>query len=30
MSRFLLSPRENSEWFCSVNRHFNVDRPNPR
>jgi hypothetical protein len=30
ISRFALSPRGESEWLCSVNRHRNLDRPNPR
>ena len=31
VSRFLLSPTQDpSEWLFSVNRHHNVDRPNPR
>jgi len=30
ISRFLLSPLQDSEWLFSVNRHHNVDRPDPR
>jgi hypothetical protein len=31
ISRFLLSPTsEGSEWLFSVNRHHNLDRPDPR
>jgi hypothetical protein len=30
ISRFSLSPREDGDWLCSVNRHRNLDRPNPR
>jgi hypothetical protein len=27
---FVLAPAEDTHWFCSVARHWNVDRPNPR
>ena len=30
ITRFLLTPREGSQWLVSVSRHWNVDRPNPR
>jgi hypothetical protein len=30
ISRFLLTPREDSEWLMSVSRHWNLDRPDPR
>ncbi|HET7567562.1 MAG TPA: hypothetical protein VFJ91_06195 [Gaiellaceae bacterium] len=29
ISRFTLTPREDN-WYVSVGRHWNVDRPNPR
>jgi len=30
ISRFSLIPRGESEWLCSVGRHWNLDRPDPR
>ena len=27
---FVLAPAEDTHWICSVARHWNVDRPNPR
>jgi hypothetical protein len=31
VSRFLVTPpRQGSEWLCSVVRHWNVDRQDPR
>ena len=34
ISRFMLTPRETgdgkTQWFASVGRHWNVDRPEPR
>jgi hypothetical protein len=30
VSRFLLSPRGDSEWLSSVLRHWRLDRPDPR
>ena len=31
ISRFALTPgEEGSQWLCSVSRHWNLDRPNPR
>ena len=27
---FVLAPAEDTHWICSVSRHWNVDRPNPR
>ena len=30
ISRFSLSPGEGSSWTCSVIRHWNLDRPDPR
>jgi hypothetical protein len=30
ISRFLVTPREGSEWLVSVNRHWNLDRRDPR
>ena len=33
ISRFMLTPRETADgtqWFASVGRHWNVDRPDPR
>jgi len=30
ISRFGLTPREGSEWFCSVVRHWSVDGHDPR
>jgi hypothetical protein len=32
ISRFILTPRpdERSDWMCSVVRHWNLDRPDPR
>jgi hypothetical protein len=27
---FVLAPGDEEEWICSVSRHWNVDRPNPR
>lgn len=30
VSRFLLTPRDDSEWISSVIRHWNLDRDDPR
>jgi hypothetical protein len=30
ISRFALSPEQGSGWICSVVRHWNLDRPDPR
>jgi hypothetical protein len=30
ISRFLLRPVREGRWICSVTRHWNVDRPDPR
>ena len=27
---FILAPGQDTNWMCSVSRHWNVDRPNPR
>lgn len=30
IGRFALAPGEGEQWLCSVTRHWNLDRPNPR
>lgn len=30
VTRFGLQPREDETWLVSVNRHWNIDRPDPR
>jgi hypothetical protein len=30
IGRFALAPIADSRWLCSVVRHWNLDRPNPR
>jgi hypothetical protein len=30
ISRFSMLPREEGDWMCSVARHWNLDRPDPR
>jgi hypothetical protein len=30
IGRFTLSPAGDSRWLCSVVRHRNLDRPDPR
>jgi hypothetical protein len=30
ITRFALTPRDDSSWIASVARHWNVDRPDPR
>ncbi|MDP9296878.1 MAG: hypothetical protein M3O88_09335 [Actinomycetota bacterium] len=30
IGRFVLAPGEAEQWICSVARHWNLDRPNPR
>ena len=30
ISRFLVSPTDGPDWLFSVNRHHNLDRPDPR
>ena len=30
ISRFTLAPAADSSWLCSVARHWNLDRPDPR
>jgi hypothetical protein len=30
ISRFALAPTSESRWLCSVVRHWNLDRPDPR
>lgn len=30
ISRFTLVPAADGRWFCSVSRHWNLDRPDPR
>ena len=30
ISRFSISPARDAQWLCSVGRHWNLDRPDPR
>jgi hypothetical protein len=30
ISRFTIAPARDSQWLCSVVRHWNLDRPDPR
>jgi hypothetical protein len=30
IGRYTLMPREDSQWLCSMVRHWNLDRPDPR
>jgi hypothetical protein len=30
ISRFAIAPARDSQWLCSVVRHWNLDRPDPR
>jgi hypothetical protein len=30
IGRFVLAPRGDSQWLCSMVRHWNLDRPDPR
>jgi hypothetical protein len=30
ISRFTITPVGEDRWLCSVVRHWNLDRPNPR
>ena len=30
VTRFGLQPRQDEGWLISVNRHWNIDRPDPR
>jgi len=30
ISRFIITPARDAQWLCSVGRHWNLDRPDPR
>jgi hypothetical protein len=30
IGRFALAPMSDAQWLCSVVRHWNLDRPDPR